>query len=176
MKNIRQQNGSVLIISLIVMLVLTILGVSGMKSSVLEEKMAGNVRDKQLAFQAAEATLREAEKYIDSNVVSITAFDTDGSDGLYDMTNQKLWEAVNWDSADSLEYTDFDSSYEITTPPRYVIQHLASQQNNIDDLNLDNYGQGTGAGRVEMFLITARATGVSGNTTVTLQTTYGKRL
>lgn len=176
MQNIKRQNGSVLIISLIVMLILTILGVSGMKSSVLEEKMAGNVRDKQLAFQAAEATLREAEKYIDANVVSITAFDTDGSDGLYDMTQQKLWENVNWDSTDSLEYTDFNSSYEITSPPRFVIQHLASQKNSIDELNLDNYGQGTGAGRVEMFLITARATGISGNTRVTLQTTYGKRL
>ncbi|MGD8569827.1 MAG: PilX N-terminal domain-containing pilus assembly protein [Gammaproteobacteria bacterium] len=174
--NIRQQHGSVLIISLIVMLILTVLGVSGMKSSMLEEKMAGNVRDKQLAFQAAEATLREAEKYIDDNIVSTTAFDADGSDGLYDKSTVKIWENINWDSSDSLEYSDFDSNYEITTPPRYVIQHLASQQNTLNQLNLNNYGQGTGAGRVEMFLITARATGISGNTTVTLQTTYGKRL
>jgi type IV pilus assembly protein PilX len=175
-KNTSRQNGSVLIISLIVMLVLTILGVSGMKSSIVEEKMAGNVRDKQLAFQAAEATLREAEKYIEENVFSIAAFDTDGSDGLYDKSTQKLWTTISWDDSDSLEYTDFDNNYEIATPPRYVIQHLASQQNSLNQLNLNNYGQGTGAGRIEMFLITARATGISGKTTATLQTTYGKRL
>ena len=158
------------------MLVLTILGVSGMKSAVLEEKMAGNVRDKQLAFQAAEATLREAEKYIDDNIVSLTNFDTDGSDGLYDKSQQRLWTTIDWDSSDSIEYTSFDTDYAVNAPPRFIVEHIATQQDNLDTLNLDNYGQGTGAGRVEMFLITARATGSSGNNIALLQTTYGKRL
>ena len=171
-----KQSGSVLIISLIVMLVLTILGVSGMKSAVLEEKMAGNMRDSQLAFQAAEATLREAEQYIESNIVSTANFDTNGSDGLYNKSIHKVWNTINWTSGDSLEFTNFSSSYAINTPPRYIIQHVASQLSNIDNLNMDNYGQGTGAGRIEMFLITARATGNSGSTVVMLQSTYGKRL
>ena len=170
------QAGSALIISLIVLVILTMLGVTGMRSSVLEEKMAGNLRDSQLAFQAAEATLREAEQYIDSNIVSTTNFDTNGSDGLYNKSVINLWDNINWDSTDSLEYTSFDSSYEINTPPRYIIQHLSTQINDVDELNLDNYGQGTGSGRIEMFLITARATGSSGNSVVMLQTTYGKRL
>jgi len=172
----QSQSGSVLIISLIVMLVLTILGVSGMKSSVMEEKMAGNMRDSQLAFQSAEATLREAERYIEANIVSINNFDTNGSDGLYDKSQQKLWDNISWNNSDSLEFTNFSTNYAINTPPRYIIQHLASQQSNVDNLNLDNYGQGTGAGRVEMFLITARAIGNSGNTVVMLQSTYGKRI
>jgi len=170
------QTGSVLIIALIMMVVLTMLGVTGMKSSVLEEKMAGNLRDSQLAFQAAEATLREAEQFIDDNIVSTTNFDTDGSDGLYEKSPGKLWKQINWDSNDSLEFSNFSSNSSINTSPRYIIQHLASQLNDVDNLNLDNYGQGTGAGRVEMFLITARATGNSGNTVVMLQSTYGKRL
>ena len=91
MKHTQHQSGSVLVISLIIMLVLTMLGVSGMKSAVLEEKMAGNVRDTQLAFQAAEATLREAEKYIDDNIVSLTNFDTDGGDGLYFLIECSHW-------------------------------------------------------------------------------------
>jgi len=171
-----KQSGSVLIISLIIMVVLTILGVSGMKSAVLEEKMAGNLRDSQLAFQAAEATLREAEQFIDNNIVSTTNFDTNGSDGLYAKSPGKLWDQINWDSNDSLEFANFSSNSAINTSPRYIIQHVATQINNIDELNMDNYGQGTGAGRVEMFLITARATGNSGNTVVMLQSTYGKRL
>jgi type IV pilus assembly protein PilX len=170
------QSGSVLIISLIVMLVLTILGVSGMKSAVLEEKMAGNMRDSQLAFQAAEATLKEAEKFIENNVVSVSNFDTDGSDGLYDKSQLQLWNNINWNSDDSLEFSNFASSSDVNTAPRFIIEHLASQKNNVDTLNLDNYGQGTGAGRVEMFLITARAIGNSGNAVVMLQSTYGKRL
>lgn len=174
--NFSKQSGSVLIISLILMLVLTILGVSGMKSAVLEEKMAGNMRDSQLAFQAAEATLREAEQYIEDNIVSTASFDTNGNDGLYDKSQLKLWNNINWNSGDSLEATDFTSNTAINSAPRFIIEHLASQQSNVDTLNLDNYGQGTGAGRVEMFLITARAIGNSGNTVVMLQSTYGKRL
>jgi len=170
------QRGSVLIISLIIMLVLTIVGVSGMKTSLLEEKMAGNLRDSQLAFQAAEATLKQAEQYIEENVVSINNFDNDGSDGFYDKSTERPWESINWDNTDSIEYSNFDASYSINTPPRFIVQHLVSQKSNIDELNLDNYGQGSGAGRIEMFLITARATGSSGNSVVMLQSTYGKRL
>lgn len=171
-----RQQGSVLIISLVIMVVLTILGVSGMKTSLLEEKMAGNLKDTQLAFQAAEATLKQAEQYIEQNVVSISSFDNDGSDGLYDKSTERPWESINWNNSDSIEYSDFDSTYSVNSPPRFIVQHLVSQTNNIDELNLDNYGQGTGAGRVEMFLITARATGSSGKSVVTLQSTYGKRL
>ena len=170
------QQGSVLIISLVIMVVLTILGVSGMRTTLLEEKMAGNMRDSQLAFQAAEATLKQAEHYIEQNVVSISSFDNDGSDGLYDKSTERPWESINWDDADSIEHSNFDTNYSINTPPRFIVQHLVSQTSNIDELNLDNYGQGTGAGRVEMFLITARATGSSGSSVVTLQSTYGKRL
>ena len=42
------QRGAILIISLIMLLVLTILGVTGMRTTVLEEKMAGNLRDKNI--------------------------------------------------------------------------------------------------------------------------------
>lgn len=170
------QRGSVLIISLILLLVLTVLGMSGIKTATLEEKMAGNIQNRQLAFQAAEATLREAEKYIDKNVFTLKNFDADGSDGLYDRQTHNLWNTLNWDSNDSLEYTKFDSAYSIGTPPRFIIQHLTSQTDPTSQLNMENYGQGIGAGRIEMFLITARAGGTSDNSVVMLQTTYGKRL
>jgi type IV pilus assembly protein PilX len=58
------QRGSVLIVSLILLLVMTLLGLSAMQSSLLEETMAGNVRDHNLAFQAAEAALRDADAWL----------------------------------------------------------------------------------------------------------------
>lgn len=63
--NFRQQ-GSVLLVSLIFLLLLTIVGVSAMNITSLEERMAGNYRDQDLAFQAAEAALLEGEQYIAS--------------------------------------------------------------------------------------------------------------
>ena len=169
-----KQSGSVLLISLVILLILTIVGVSAMRNTAMEEKMAGNMRDKGLSFQAAEATLRAAEKYIEDNVISTQPFDTDGSDGLYDKTDMSVWKTLSWDANDSIEYSDFDSTYQISESPRFIIQHIASIATAANTLNLGNYGQNTGAGTIEMFLITARATGGSGNAPVFLQTTYGK--
>jgi type IV pilus assembly protein PilX len=59
-----QQTGAVLIVSLILLLVMTILALSSSQAVRLQERMAGNVRDTDLAFQGAEAGLRDAELYI----------------------------------------------------------------------------------------------------------------
>jgi type IV pilus assembly protein PilX len=52
--HIRTQQGAALIIALLLLLVLTILGISGMNSASLEFIMAGNEQFKNSAFQAAE--------------------------------------------------------------------------------------------------------------------------
>lgn len=57
----RQQRGATLIVGLIFMVALTLLGVIAMKSTVLQERMAGGLRDRSLAFQSAEAALRDAK-------------------------------------------------------------------------------------------------------------------
>jgi Tfp pilus assembly protein PilX len=58
------QSGMALIISLIILLLLTLISVSAMKVNSLEEKMAGNDRNRNTAFQAAEAALRAGEARI----------------------------------------------------------------------------------------------------------------
>ncbi len=55
------QHGAALVVSLILLLIVTLIGISGMQSTVLQEKMSGNFKDKNSAFQAAEAALREGE-------------------------------------------------------------------------------------------------------------------
>jgi type IV pilus assembly protein PilX len=60
----RHQRGVALIVVLILLLVMTLLGLSSMRGTVLEERMSGNMFDRGLAFQAAEAALREAETLI----------------------------------------------------------------------------------------------------------------
>lgn len=49
-----RQRGAALIVGLVLMLVLTVLGVSGMSMATLELTMTGNSQAQQLAFQAAE--------------------------------------------------------------------------------------------------------------------------
>lgn len=59
------QRGATLIIALIMLLLLTIIGLSSMRGTSLQESMAGNMRDGNLAFQAAEAALRQGEGVMD---------------------------------------------------------------------------------------------------------------
>jgi len=66
MKYTKHQKGAVLIVSLVMLIIMTLLGISGMNNTVMQERMAGNQRNSTLAFQAAEAALRAAEIAIDT--------------------------------------------------------------------------------------------------------------
>ena len=55
----------VLIISLVVLLILTILGTAAMKTTVIEERMTGFSRSKQISFDSSEAALRIGEGVAD---------------------------------------------------------------------------------------------------------------
>lgn len=55
-----QQGGAVLIVSMILLVVLTLLGVSVMNTTQLEERMASNAQETSQAFQGAETGLSQA--------------------------------------------------------------------------------------------------------------------
>lgn len=56
------QQGASLVISLIFLLILSLIGVSSMQGTTMQEKMSGNLRDKYSSFNAAEAGLLEGEE------------------------------------------------------------------------------------------------------------------
>lgn len=60
------QRGATLAIVLIFLVVLTLLAVTALSTTTLEENIAGNLRDRNLAFQAAEAALRDAKMDIEN--------------------------------------------------------------------------------------------------------------
>src|SRR3546814_12468600 len=72
------QNGSALIISLVFLLILTMIGIASIQDSTLQERMAGNERDKNLAFQAAEAALRVGEDHLRHTGALFSAAGTSG--------------------------------------------------------------------------------------------------
>ena len=55
-----RERGVSLVVGLIFLVVLTILGLMALRVATLEERMSGNARERSLAFQAAEAALRDA--------------------------------------------------------------------------------------------------------------------
>lgn len=61
---LRDQRGSALVISMIILLIVTVLGVAAMRATIIQERMASNMQDRNLAFQAAESALREGEAWL----------------------------------------------------------------------------------------------------------------
>lgn len=99
MKNVvsRQSNrlgrerGSALAIALIFLLLMTLLGVSAMRSSNMQERMAGNLRDRNMAFQSAEAALRAGETWL-LGIANQQAADLNNP--ITDTVNPANWDGV----------------------------------------------------------------------------------
>lgn len=75
----KRQKGAALIVGLVLLLVLTVLGVSGINMASLELQMAGNTQAAEYAFQAAETALDVAL----SGEVPFTYTDEPVGDGTY---------------------------------------------------------------------------------------------
>lgn len=81
------EGGSTLIVTLILLLVLTVIGVAGMSSTVIQERMAGNIQDSAQVFEAAESALRLCEDRVDA--------DNSEADGASDADEVADFEAGN---------------------------------------------------------------------------------
>jgi len=68
-----RQGGAVLIVSLMLLLVLTIIGVTSMSSSNMEEKMAANTMNYNITFHASESAVNAALEDTESLAQSITS-------------------------------------------------------------------------------------------------------
>ena len=189
----RRERGTVLIVSLMFLIVLTMLGLTTMRGTTLEERMAGNSRDYNVALQAAEAALRDAEADLKGTgvsagrTISATSFPVNligsatpsgcAAGGLCIIVNEntQLYNtaSVDWSSSGttSTAYGQFTGATAIgglSAQPRYVLElmHFA------DGRNKDRVtGQ---SGTVDFFYvrITARGWGANTQTQVTLQEVF----
>lgn len=83
-----RQSGAALIVGLILMLVLTVLGVSGMTAAVFGLTMASNAEFEQNTFQAAENGIDYTLEHANLNTITTQNFPDAYSDGTYSATTQ----------------------------------------------------------------------------------------
>lgn len=128
------QRGSSLIIGLIFLGIMTTMAVSLTNSSRITERMASNMRNSQVAMQAAEATIR----YVESNnfknpplePFNATVFETnciDGFCGPLAPDAHPYWQTVNWDSGNETRISDAPLLAGLSTQPRYIIEFVANE-------------------------------------------------
>jgi len=115
------QAGSVLIVSLVMLLLLSLIGLAGMQSTIMQDRMAGNMRDKDMAFEATEAALREAEKDLRTSIP--VAFS--GANGLYQIGagNRPDWPANAADNGNSV-ITYSGSFSDVVAQPKYIVEQI----------------------------------------------------
>lgn len=169
MNSPKKQKGAVLIVALVILLVLTILGVTLMESSVVEERMAGNLLDRNVTFQAAEAALRAGEEWVDNQVVypepvdgasvgDVSVVDTVAGSPSWWNNDDDWWEANTTQYAAGLSG--------VTTQPYYLVEEYDEVCDNVSDPTISDCKI--------VYRITSIAWG-GRNTTVMLQSLYARR-
>jgi type IV pilus assembly protein PilX len=130
----KKHAGVVLVISLIFLVLLTLIGITGMQLSGLQEKMASNMSDKNIAFQAAEDALKTAENKVIELHEGKTVFNclpSNPEDGLFNQNmheNEPDVEAGSfWSSTDVLCVNTVNSVCrpQDARQPKYIIQCLS---------------------------------------------------
>lgn len=169
---LKDQEGAVLVVGLILLLVITLIGMSGIRSATIETKMAGNQKNRHLAFESAESALREAESYVES-ITATGAFN--GSNGLLGLFDNDVdyFADSTWNS-NSVTAKAGSVAY-VESQPRYIIKQKVLLQSNMGSLNVGRYGAHNMM-QVRVFQITSRGTGGNDSAKVILQTHYGKIL
>ena len=176
------QRGAALITGLILLIVMTLIAVTGMQTTTLEEKMAGNMRNQDLAFQASEAGLRDGEALLSPTNLSDKPQTCATAPCTCTTSNCKVWEQNLYDATDfsqqieswwttnaqELGTSGAQDLGEVAEDPRYLIQEL--------EFKPDSFVRGSGLpqGR-HYYRVTARGKGGTDTSVAIVESTYTRR-
>ena len=177
----RKQSGIALFVCLLFTLMITMVAVVSIQGEILNERIAGNARDKTLAFQAAEAALRSAESYLSGTPGAFTAA---GTNGRYLVTEasvpsalisaaQATWAKNAWNAnltSVACSGSCSNIALMVANAPKYIMEQLPANALNETSLVLGKPNKKTSA----VYRITAAGTGTSDNSYVVLQSIYRK--
>lgn len=158
------QRGVALVVALILLVVATLIGLSGVRGTNLQERMSANMYDRSLAFQRAESALRAAEAAITSNwsITDLGGVDCSATSGQLCLVTPETTftgTSANWIRVDGPHDVNGDK-----TPgtPEYFIQFMGmgSADNSLGlNANADygNYGNTYPPDNVAYYRVTARS-------------------
>lgn len=179
-----RQSGAVMVVSLLLLLVMTVLALAASQSTRMQERMAGNMRDHDLALQSAEAGLRAGEAAIVA-IKKIEPFCTTApcncaaapcnvyASGTIDKLNVKGLAELNdkWWQDNSIKYAasaTIGGSGFAYQEPTYLIEHVEEV--------LDSPEVRVPPTFISHFRVTSRGVGGSANSVVVLQSTWAVKL
>lgn len=153
---LNSQNGSALIIGLLLLLVITIIAVSGVRESLMQERMSGNWHDRNLAFQASEAALREGERWLNQATANQNT-----AEGHSHLALPSSWEGA--DAHGSIALDNSDVTY--ANDPMFYINPPSFHFESPDNRDLTS-------GCLRVYPVFSHGVGGSANARVTLQANF----
>lgn len=181
MKNFRkQQQGVALVISLIILISLTMLGLTSIQRTTTDLAMAGNQRENGIMFHAAELALLEAEVYTGDNesetnytdpvkgLLSVEADDTSYQSPDYFKKN-------TWDTGSTEASTSLVDDFGVAAEPRWMVEYLGKRSNNpLAVGTITGYDNKSPGEISRIYRSTARGVGMSGNSYRYVQSYFGR--
>jgi type IV pilus assembly protein PilX len=176
-----QQRGVVLFVALILLLILSLLGVTAARMQTTEERMARNEENRQIGAEAAEAALRAAEGGLTSGVYTPSEF-AGNANGFYELNpaNGSVLQgppAFNWSTPGAaITYPDPANPMPVLTlptaaqSPKYIIESLPAVAMPGDSITQVQYAAPVSP--VTVYRITANATGADASSTTILQSIF----
>ena len=125
------QRGAALMVVLILLLVMTLLALASLRGTLMEERMSASQFDRSIAFQAAEAALREAEEWAETKPAPPGSGCSDGicaAPDPADATERERWRNAGfWDDASGnwRQASDIDADG-LAGAPRYIVEFMSA--------------------------------------------------
>jgi len=183
------QEGFVLIVGLVILGLLTMLALSSMRDTTMQEKMAGASRDSGLAFQAAESALRDAENCITGTTAGCAFDATNDAHFAQDdaafpagLRHNKLFDASYWAGIDPpgaptpLDGVPSKKKGDAADGVNYIIRKASTVGGDAGgvDVGLCSYCGAAATESQVIYEITARGAGASGAGQSVLRVYYRK--
>ena len=161
-----KQSGAVLLVGIVMLMVLSLVVIMSAKTSVLQQKMTTNQRDKELSFQAAESALRAGESYIKNTEESTLSTIFNNTNGLYQFDKTKdFGRETTWANLSTVETS---THFQVKEKAFYLIEELPSISAIGASLAMPK------ADNSHYYRITSRSKGGTDNTRTVLQSVYKK--
>lgn len=171
--SLHNQNGVALVMAMVFLLILSIIGLTAMSTTALEEKMASNLGNKNTAFQAAESALLAGEIWIGSQLNKPVFDPANTNDGLHlrSLTSTPVWDDATgvWSSTDTFGYAGLSG---VNAQPIYIVEDMGEIADKNGSLVLPVNYKSSGK---NLFRVTARGTGATNTTLALVQSVYEKR-
>ncbi len=173
---LQKQQGIVLLIALIMVLLMAIVGLASIRGSGLQESMASNMRDMNVSFQAAESGLTVCEAVVDlEQNLNLPEFNNQNGymkdQNATPQDSVMNWNATTWNDKGILTALNLA----VETQPRCVVERLEYPPGAFSVASCQDVGCTQTVGDPQMFRITSVSMGTSSEIRNNLQTTYKRR-